>query len=1017
MLRKTVVARALSLAFSTAALAVAVAPTAYAQSNAAGTIYGNVAQGSATSVVLRNTETNLTRTATVDARGTFQATALPIGHYRATLMRGTTAGASVELDVLAGQGVEAIFPLAGEVTKVEVTGRRSRIDVSRADNGATFTAKELARLPIAKTVDAIVQLAPNTTRGDPTYVAGSSLGGGAASENAYYINGFPVTNPLSQLGGSELPFGAIAQAQILTGGYGAEFGRSVGGVVNITTKSGTNTWEVGGMASTAPAKWRSSYKDHMYSHSGVPNNTTDDKTRLDRSDNKLAQTQFSGYVGGPIIKDKLFMFLAAEQTEAEYNMVNGARTATTLANTGWADRVVKTTRYFGKLDFNITDNHRLELSLIGDLPTVDTQFRSYNYTTRQKGPTVTSSQHEELNGVYAPNGGEDQILRYVGNLTENLTLTAMAGKSKSEHIYEPAGYDPNMFSVTAGSEARVTGFNYNNPQKFPGQQNKSGATDSMSSERLDLEYKLDAHTLRAGLDNNKIDSLGAGTSLGGGGAWIYQFTPTPGVPTKLSGGTLPALTPYGGIAAQGFYVQKNLSSTVSNAYAQQSAWYLEDRWQLTKDLLVTAGVRNEGFSNSNQDNVKFVEMKNQWAPRLAAAWDVNGDGTFKVYGSAGRYTIQMPSVIALRVANGSLNTLENYVYTGTDANGLPTGLTKITGPQSANNEFGQAKDPKSLASTNLKPAFQDEITLGFEKAFSPDLNFGAKLTYRTLKSTIDDYSDQRPFEAYAKAHGIDFSKWVGFSGALFNPGQDNDFLIDFANNGTYTNVHLSAADMGLPEPKRTYTALDLFAEHPYRNGWYGRINYTLGRSTGNTEGQTLSDTATAQADVSITQTWDYKEIMYYANGLLPNDRKHQIKAFGFYDVTPEWTVGANLLISSGRPRSCLGTSPIPDDVYTYNSSAHYCFGSDATKNTPSPRGTVGRLPWDKQLDLNLVYKPAFLADVSLKAEMFNVFNTQTITKVDERWNSRNARAAGYESVLGLTAPRYVKLSAEYNHKF
>jgi hypothetical protein len=230
-------------------------------------------------------------------------------------------------------------------------------------------------------------------------------------------------------------------------------------------------------------------------------------------------------------------------------------------------------------------------------------------------------------------------------------------------------------------------------------------------------------------------------------------------------------------------------------------------------------------------------------------------------------------------------------------------------------------------------------------------------------------------------------------------------------------VHLTAADMGLPKPKRTYSALDVFFEHPYRDGWYGRINYTLGRSRGNTEGQTLSDTATAQPDVSITQTWDYKELMLYSEGLLPNDRKHQIKAFGFYDLTPEWTVGANLLIASGRPRSCLGTSPLPDDFYNYRNSSHFCFGENATKNVPSPRGTVGRLPWDKQLDLNLVYKPAMVVGLALKAEMFNVFNTQTVTKVDERWTNTNVRSAAYESEIGRTAPRYLKLSAEYNHKF
>jgi hypothetical protein len=73
----------------------------------------------------------------------------------------------------------------------------------------------------ARKVEPIIQLAPNTTRADSRFAGGASFGGGAASENSYYINGFPVVNPLTGLGASQLPFGAIAEAQVLTGGSGA----------------------------------------------------------------------------------------------------------------------------------------------------------------------------------------------------------------------------------------------------------------------------------------------------------------------------------------------------------------------------------------------------------------------------------------------------------------------------------------------------------------------------------------------------------------------------------------------------------------------------------------------------------------------------------------------------------------------------------------------------------------------------------------------------------------------------
>ena len=831
MLRKTVLARALQVAFTAGALSMAVAPTVMAQSNAAGSVYGKITAGSGDTIILKSNDTNQTRTSSIEPNGTFRVTNLPLGNYTATLQKGGNVVSTTTLDVIAGQGVEAVFATAG-MTSVQVTGRRSRIDISNSTNGATFSARELEKLPIARNVEAIVQLAPNTTRGDPTYSAGASFGGGGASENAYYINGFPATNPLTQLGAMELPFGAIAQATVLTGGFGVEFGRSVGGVMNITTKSGTNTWEAGGYASITPASTRAKYQDYYYGNTGAfpvtatTPNGTDNTLRLRREDNQVKQTQYSAYVGGPIIQDKLFMFAALEQTSLESNGVYLARTALTLDDNGWRDYETKTNRYFFKLDYNITDNHRLEFTTLGDLPETDTQYRSYNYATRAVGNTVNSATHEEY-GPFNANGGEAKILRYVGNLTDDLTVTALFGKSEAEHIYTPEGYNPTLAQVSALPDTQVPGLNYSGGQPFSDDQPFTGARDEVISKRLDIEYRIGNHTLKAGIDNNKMKSMNAGDQRAGGVLWTYGRTPTPSQPFAVAGGTVPALASLGGYAAQGYYVSRNRTSTVSNAFAGQDAQYLEDRWQVTKDVAVTVGVRREGFYNANQDGTKYIEMKNQIAPRASAVWDVNGDASFKVFGSAGRYTVQMPTMIALRGANGSLNADEYFAYTGTDANGAPTGLTPLTGVLSANSEFGQAKDPVTVAAMDMKPSFQDELTLGLEKMITPEYNFGAKATYRKLKSTIDDLCDGRPFEAYAAANNIAVSDDWHFACASFNPGEANDFMVDYGMNGNYTKVHLTKEALGFEEAKRTYAALDFFLEHPYRNGWYAKVNYTL----------------------------------------------------------------------------------------------------------------------------------------------------------------------------------------------
>lgn len=251
VLKRTIVARALTLAFGASALTFGFVPNTMAQSNATGSIFGSVAPGLGNTIIIQNKDTNVSRTVNLDASGKFQVTSLPTGNYKVSVTKNGAVVRSQDLEVLLGQGAEASFT---ELQTVEVSARRTRIDVSNTNNGATFTAKELNKLPITPNVASIIQLAPNTTRGDSRYGGGNapSFGGASASENAFYINGFPVTNPLLQVGASELPFNSIAQAQILSGGYSAEFGRSTGGVINITTKSGTNNWEFGGSVNYTP---------------------------------------------------------------------------------------------------------------------------------------------------------------------------------------------------------------------------------------------------------------------------------------------------------------------------------------------------------------------------------------------------------------------------------------------------------------------------------------------------------------------------------------------------------------------------------------------------------------------------------------------------------------------------------------------------------------------------------------------------------------------------------------------
>jgi hypothetical protein len=291
------------------------------------------------------------------------------------------------------------------------------------------------------------------------------------------------------------------------------------------------------------------------------------------------------------------------------------------------------------------------------------------------------------------------------------------------------------------------------------------------------------------------------------------------------------------------------------------------------------------------------------------------------------------------------------------------------------------------------------------------------MTYRRLGATLDDTCDDRPFTKYADDHGINHDNYA-FNCLEFNPGRTNKFLVDYAGNKTYTPVVLSAADMGYADlkPKRTFFALDFFLEHPFSDRWYGKIAYTWSKSKGNTEGQTKSDDG--QTDVSATSTWDFPAIMEGKYGYLPSDRRHQIKAIGYYQVLPEWIVGGNFAASSGRPRNCAGNygGNTPDGDYGgYGSIFAWC-NFDGTI-VATPRGSQGRLPWNITLDANVVYQPAYAKGLKLRVDVYNLFNRQSALarlETHEASQDPNTVLSTYGSVVAYSAPRYVKFTAQYD---
>lgn len=1008
-LRRNLLPIALSFALGTTLHSVPV----QAQSNATGTIFGAVGNPDDT-ILLESTATGLSRTIRPDAAGRYRATALPVGSYRVSLQRdGKTLATRDDVRVLLGSGSEISFagdPDAQTLDTVVVTGASAPvIDVSAVDTRSVFTAEQIERLTVARNINALALLTPGVVAGDSRYNSTPAFGGSSASENAYYINGYAVTNPYTSLGSTTLPFEGIDQYQAITGGYSAEFGRATGGVVNIITKRGTNEWAAGAQVVWNPDGLASKRRNIYYPQdTGHP--ATDGRIYQNRRDYESDAVTYGAYVGGPIVKDRLFFYASGEFTDND--VTNYAANTSTAPSTGYQKIGYEIPRWLAKIDWRITDNHALEFTGISDVTKETDVYHGYSYATG-------AVDYSRKSGYYYEDGGELYIGKYTGYLTDSLTLTALYGQQKQDHIVLQSGLNPDPDAVYV-SDSRA---NVPLAQRARGQQPFSTSAfqdqyDKTEGWRLDVEWVLGDHTLRAGYDRQDLTARRGTTTTGPGYYWAYANTTNPNVPIVGSGGAA-------GPGGNGDYVTREVVEQGGTFKVEQSAQYIEDRWQINDRWLLSLGLRNEQFTNYDSLGNAYIKQRNQLAPRLGVSWDVHGDSSLKLFANAGRYHLALPNRTAYRQAAPSTNTSEYFAFTGIDpVTGAPLGLTPLgDGPFSPNNEYGQGKNPSSIAARDLKSHYQDEYVIGFQQQIGENTSFGARYVYRDLKSAIEDFCDFRAGVAWAEANGVD--PWTPggiadsfYSCRLFNPGESNTFTIT-DDNGVVTTVPLTAAALGFPKLKRRYLGLDLFLEHRFDERFYARIDYTWSHNYGNAEGQLLSDLG--QSDVSATQTFDYPELGHYANGNLPNDRRHYLKAFAYYRFTPQWQVSGTFSAASGRPLNKLGVypedrygqDPYFDDYINYG-GPYYFYNN----GQPAPRGSAGNLPWTVKFDVGVAWRPAFAGNkLQVRADVFNLFDTQVAQNVIEYWENPNQgdRYAQAHRVISYSAPRSLRLQVRYDY--
>lgn len=205
---------------------------------------GKVISG-ATVTVTSNAQ-GFSRTITTGRDGSYRIPQLPSGTYTFTIAAAgfdTFTDPTVSLSQNSSGNAFTLVPVgAASSGDIVIVDKRVAVaDFEGTTTGAVINVADIAnRVPVGRDLNSIIQLTPGVSQGDSAFGALPSIGGASVGENQYFVNGLNVTNFSTFLGANTVPFEFYDSVEVKDGGYQAEYGRSTGGFINATTRSGSN---------------------------------------------------------------------------------------------------------------------------------------------------------------------------------------------------------------------------------------------------------------------------------------------------------------------------------------------------------------------------------------------------------------------------------------------------------------------------------------------------------------------------------------------------------------------------------------------------------------------------------------------------------------------------------------------------------------------------------------------------------------------------------------------------------
>lgn len=630
------------------------------------------------SVTVTDTRTGASRTITAGSDGQFSAVGLtPGGPYEVTAAAPGFQGQTVQGVSTSLQGATTLrFELdpaaTGEANTIVVTAQRANVQLRAIGPGQAFGVDTIESLPtITRDIRDIIRVDPRVSLDRANEVDRISCLGGNDRSNAFTVDGIAQADvfglngtPFAARNALPLPFDVIRQTSVEFAPFDVEYGQFTGCAINVVTKSGENRFHGSAF--------------FTFRNEDLRGDTVDGE---DFSATPFEEKRWGATLSGPILRDRLFFFFGYEETdlgdtqdrgpvgagfpnelnfitEPQFNEISQILASTYGIDTGPIARALpeSSRRFFGRLDLQINDRHRLEA----------TYQRLEEENVEEDD--ISNSNFAGLN-TFEIEGTVSNYYsaRLYSNWTDKFSTELRASRSEVQDVQGPVGGGEAQ-SGTPIPRIIVGVRNGNDIGTFQAGPGFSRTSNDLRTEITQLKAKADVQvgdhqfTVGAELNDLFVFNLFAQNSTG-----TLTFNNIDDLRNGiLSGGTntFPNAADVLAGRAAGAYGNFTASGDINDAAARFSrqiyTLYGQDEWRATDRLQIIAGLRLDWFDgDAPRQNPNFVDrygfsnaipfsvLDPVLLPRLGFTYDFDNEGFFRrtqVRGGVGRFTGGDPTV-------------------------------------------------------------------------------------------------------------------------------------------------------------------------------------------------------------------------------------------------------------------------------------------------------------------------------------------------------------------------------------